>query len=131
MTFVGRAPIAERELDVMQALWSLGREGSVADVHAAMQQSGSTLAYTSVQTMLNRLASKGHVKRRLEKRAYLYTPALKEPAAAGVAVRKLVERFFAGSAADLAAHLVQKDLSDDDIKQVERLLAQRKRSRRS
>ena len=111
----------------MQALWSLGREASVAEVFKAMGDAG--LAYTSVQTMLNRLASKGHVKRRLEKRSYLYTPAVKEPAVAGVAVRKLVERFFAGSAADLAAHLVAKDLSDDDIKQVERLLAERKKRR--
>jgi predicted transcriptional regulator len=121
---MSRARIPERELDVMQALWSLGREATVGEVHAAM---GSSLAYTSVQTMLNRLASKGHVKRRLEKRSYLYKPAVKEPAIAGVAVRRLVERFFGGSSADLAAHLVAKDLSDEDIEQVERLLAERKR----
>lgn len=120
--------ISERELDVMKALWSLGKEASVAEIHEAM---GDALAFTTVQTMLNRLAAKGQVKRRLEKRSYLYLPAVKEPAAAGVAVRSLLERFFGGSAAELAAHLVERNLTDDDVSKVEKLLADRKRSRKS
>ncbi|HEX8154674.1 MAG TPA: BlaI/MecI/CopY family transcriptional regulator [Thermoanaerobaculia bacterium] len=124
-----RVKPSERELDVMQALWTLGREASVAEIHEAMAGNGSALAYTTVQTMLNRLATKGQVRRRLEGRAYHYAPAVKEPAAVRVALASLVNRFFAGSTADLAAHLVEEEMSDDDIKAVERLLAERKRRR--
>src|SRR5687767_11576002 len=101
---MARPRISERELDVMQALWGLGREASVSDVHAAMQDSRSELTYTTVQTMLNRLLAKGHVRRKMEGRAYVYAPAVKEPAAARVALRTLVDRFFGGSTAELAAH---------------------------
>lgn len=123
---MARPRISERELDVMQALWGLGREGSVSDIHAAMQDAGSELAYTTVQTMLNRLLAKGHVRRRMEGRAYVYAPAVKEPAAARVALRTLVDRFFGGSTAELAAHLVEEEMSDDDVRRIERLLKERR-----
>ncbi len=121
--------VSERELEVMKALWLLGRQASVAEVHETMARDGSTLAYTTVQTMLNRMAGKGQVRRRLEGRAYYYAPATKEPAAARVALRTLVDRFFGGSAGELAAHLVEEEMSDDDLARVESLLARRKEKR--
>lgn len=126
-----RPKISDRELDVMKALWTLGREATVAEVHATMAASGSELAYTTVQTMLNRLTAKANVKRRMDRRSYLYTPSMKEPAAAGVAVRTLVKRFFGGSAAELAAHLVEKNLTDAEVAAIERLLGDRRKGRRS
>lgn len=124
-----RPRISERELDVMQALWSLEREASVADVHQAMNSSDE-LAYTTVQTMLNRLAAKGQVRRRLEGRAYLYAPVVKEPAAARAALRSLVDRFFGGSAAELTAHLVDEVMSEPELRRVEKLLSERKKDKR-
>lgn len=121
--------VTERELEVMKALWRLGREASGAEVHEAMTAGGSSLAYTTVQTMLNRLESKGQLRRRLDGRAYKYAPAVKEPAAARVALRTLVDRFFDGSPGDLAAHLVEREMSDDELARVEKLLSERKRRR--
>ena len=120
---MARPRISERELDVMQALWGLGRAASVAEIHEAMD---SKLAYTTVQTMLNRLLAKGHVRRRMEGRAYVYAPAVKEAGAARVALRSLVDRFFGGSAAELAAHLVEEEMSEEDVKRIERLLKERR-----
>lgn len=114
--------ISERELDVMQAIWALGREASVAEIHEAMQEAGSELAYTTVQTMLNRLATKAQVRRRLKGRAYFYAPAVKEPAAARVALRAVIDRFFGGSTAELAAHLVEEEMSATDRRRIEQLL---------
>lgn len=126
---MSRLRISERELDVMQALWALKREASVAEVHQAMNAT-TELAYTTVQTMLNRLASKGQVRRRLEGRAYLYLPVVKEPAAAKAALRSVVDRFFGGSAAELTAHLVDEVMSEPELRRVEKLLDERKRGRR-
>ena len=122
--------ISERELDVMQAIWTLGREAAVGEIHEAMQQSGSELAFTTVQTMLQRLAAKGQVRRRLVGRAYHYAPAVKEPAAARVALQTLVDRFFGGSTAELAAHLVEEEMSEKDVARIEALLAGRGKGRR-
>lgn len=113
----------------MQALWNLEREASVSDVHQAMSGS-SELAYTTVQTMLNRLATKGQVKRRLDGRAYLYAPVTKEPVAARAALRSVVDRFFGGSAAELTAHLVDEVMSEAELRRVEKMLEERKRGRR-
>lgn len=123
---MARPRISERELDVMQALWGLGRAASVSAIHAAMQDAGSALAYTTVQTMLNRLSAKGHVRRRMEGRAYVYAASVKEPAAARTALRSLVKRFFGGSAAELAAHLVEEEMSEEDVRRIERLLKERR-----
>ena len=114
----------------MRAIWSLGREAAVGEIHEAMQQGGSELAFTTVQTMLQRLADKGQVRRRLVGRAYHYAPAVKEPAAARDALRKVVDRFFGGSAAELVAHLVEDELSDSDVRRIESLLAQRGKGKR-
>jgi len=124
-----RPRISERELDVMQALWNLEREASVSDVHQAMSATGE-LAYTTVQTMLNRLAAKGQVKRRLDGRAYLYAPVTKEPVAARAALRSVVDRFFGGSAAELTAHLVDEVMSEAELRRVEKMLEERKKGRR-
>ena len=124
-----RPRISERELDVMQALWNLEREASVSDVHQAMSMNGE-LAYTTVQTMLNRLATKGQVKRRLDGRAYLYAPVTKEPVAARAALRSVVDRFFGGSAAELTAHLVDEVMSETELRRVEKMLEERKKGRR-
>ena len=125
-----RPRISERELDVMKALWSLRGEVSAGEIHEAMQKAGKDLAFTTVQTMLQRLATKGQVRRRMVGRAYHYAPALKEPAAARAALRTLVARFFGGSTAELAAHLVEEEMSDADVHAIELLLAERRKGSR-
>ena len=40
----------------MKALWELGK-GSVADVRAELERRGNELAYTTVMTLLGRLAA--------------------------------------------------------------------------
>ena len=127
---MARPRISERELDVMKAIWTLGREAAVGEIHEAMQKAGSELAFTTVQTMLQRLAAKGQLRRRLAGRVYHYAPAVKEPAAARVALRTLVDRFFGGSTAELAAHLVEEELTDADVRSIESLLAGRRKGRR-
>ena len=61
---------------IMRALWDLGR-GSVEQVRQALprKQRG---AYTTVQTVLNRLAERGLVAREREGNAIHYSPAVTE-----------------------------------------------------
>jgi len=49
--------LGERELDIMQALWRLG-PATVADVRMALHAQHKRVAYTTIQTMLNRLETK-------------------------------------------------------------------------
>lgn len=66
----------ELQLEAMRALWRLER-GSVEDVRRALKprQRG---AYTTVQTVLNRLAERGLLGRERQGKSILYTPCLSE-----------------------------------------------------
>lgn len=57
----------------MEVLWARGEPVSVREVHAALAD--RDLAYTTVMTVLTRLAAKNVVRRQREGRAWLYAPA--------------------------------------------------------
>ena len=72
---MGPMPIlGDLEHAVMNVLWARGVPTPVRDVHEALAQNRE-IAYTTVMTVLDRLAKKGIVTRQLEGRAWLYEPA--------------------------------------------------------
>jgi predicted transcriptional regulator len=62
-------------------------------------------AYTTIMTILDRLAQKGIVLRRKSGRAWVYRPNLTAQEARSQALAHLVDGFFAGSNEGLAKHL--------------------------
>lgn len=95
--------LAPLELDCMNTLWPLG-EGTVRQIQQRLAASRPR-AYTTIMTILDRLAQKGVVTRRKVGRAYLYRPNLSAQEARAHALEQVVESFFAGSPEALAAHL--------------------------
>jgi predicted transcriptional regulator len=91
------------ELECLKALWTLG-EGNVKDVRRALTENRN-LAYTTVMTVLDRLARKGGVSRRKVGRSFVYVPVLRREVLRGLAIQDLVDRFFDGSQEALAEHL--------------------------
>ncbi len=63
--------LGELERGVMEQLWATEGAQSVREVHLAI---GRDLAYTTVMTVLDRLAKKGLVERERDGRAYRYRP---------------------------------------------------------
>ncbi|MFT3876070.1 MAG: BlaI/MecI/CopY family transcriptional regulator [Propioniciclava sp.] len=66
--------LGDLEHAVMDVLWAAQAPTSVRDVHEELVSSRS-IAYTTVMTVLDRLAKKGIVDRSLDGRAWLYRPA--------------------------------------------------------
>jgi predicted transcriptional regulator len=91
------------ELECLKALWDLG-EGNVHDVRRQLAAT-RPLAYTTVMTVLERLARRGAVSRRKAGRSFLYTPQVSRDALRRLAVAQLVSSFFGGSEADFRAYL--------------------------
>lgn len=118
--------LGEREIDLLEELWD-GGEMTAADVQRRLQGRGIDLAFNSVQTMLGRLHEKGAVSRRLEGRTYYYEAAAKQRNLAGSAVKRLAARFFGGSRAELAAHLVQSGLKQGDLDRLQALIDEQRR----
>jgi predicted transcriptional regulator len=98
--------LAPLELECMSALWPMG-EGTVRDIHRELCVARKR-AYTTVLTIMDRLAQKGIVTRHKVGRAYLYRANLSADEARLKAVEKIVAGFFAGSADALAAHLASQ-----------------------
>jgi BlaI family penicillinase repressor len=93
------------EMLCLKALWSLG-EGNVAKVRGLIAES-KPLAYTTVMTLLERLARKNVVSRRKVGRAFVYAPNMSRDAMRRLALKEFVDCFFDGSEERLAEFLRQ------------------------
>ena len=91
------------ELEAMKALWQLG-EATVREVNRELNRR-RPLAYTTVMTLLDRLARKGAAGRRKHGRAHIYHPLITRETALELAVDRLTWDFFEGSRERLAEHL--------------------------
>ncbi|WP_239456578.1 BlaI/MecI/CopY family transcriptional regulator [Nocardioides solisilvae] len=69
----GKAGLGELERAVMDVLWDLGpdADATVREVHGRLSE-GRDVAYTTVMTVMDRLARKGVVVQQKEGRAYRY-----------------------------------------------------------
>jgi predicted transcriptional regulator len=83
------------ELLCLNALWSLG-QGSVKDVRQLVAPS-RPLAYTTVMTVLDRLARRGVVTRRKTGRAFVYAPAVSRDAMRRLALQEFLDSYFESS----------------------------------
>lgn len=91
------------ELECLKALWMLG-EANVRSIRQALLPHRN-LAYTTVMTIMDRLARKGAVERRKVGRSFLYVPVLSRETLRRLAVRELVDSFFSGSEDELVSYL--------------------------
>jgi len=98
------------ELRIMQVIWNRG----ASTVGAVQAELHPPLAYTTVQTMLNILARKGKLNRRLEGRAYIYAARVSQSRALGQGVRDLVDRMFGGSSEALVMSLLRNRQIDPE-----------------
>ena len=110
----------------MKIVWERD-ETTVRDVYETLLERRK-VAYTTVMTMMKILEQKGHLKKRAEDKAHVYTPSKPKATVIKNMVRDFVEREFNGSAEPLVMHLVEeRHLSDDEIVEIERMLKQRRR----
>lgn len=91
------------ELECLKALWARGR-GTVREVRERLYPE-RPLAYTTIMTVMGRLARKGLVEREKRGRAHLYRPAVTEAAVRDFALDRLLANFFRGSREGLRRHL--------------------------
>jgi predicted transcriptional regulator len=91
------------ELQCLKALWILG-EANVRDVRQVLLPERK-LAYTTVMTVLDRLARRGGVQRRKVGRAFIYAPVLSREFLRKAAIKELVDSFFDGSQESLLSYL--------------------------
>ena len=87
----------------MNTLWPMGR-GTVREIRDRLA-ARRPRAYTTIMTIMDRLARKGVVERHKVGRAYIYSPNLSAEEARTQALGQVIENFFGGSKDALLAQL--------------------------
>lgn len=106
------------ESEVMEIVWSAGAPVGVRRVVDQLNESRRQhLAYTTVMTVMSRLADKGMLSRRREGRGYVYEATADD--AAGLAVRGVIRDF--GDAA-VAQFLEEARADPQVLRRLRRLL---------
>lgn len=119
------------ELRVMKALWELGR-GSVAEVRAELAERGHEVAYTTVMTLLGRLAAKQAVVVDKTREPFVYKPAHRRESVLRERLRDFVREVFDGKADSLVLRLVEDEtLSRADLQRIEKMIAEADRTDRT
>lgn len=92
MAYQAEKVLGPLEAEVMHVLWDAGEALTVREVLAAVNRGRSPeLAYTTVMTVLSRLADKDVVSRTARGRGFAYAPTVAD--AAGIAVRDVLRDF--------------------------------------
>ena len=113
----------------MRVVWARG-DATVQHVVSALGP-GREPAYTTIMTVMSRLAAKGLLRRQKEGRAYVYAPATPQHAVAGSLLKDLVAKLYAGSTTHAIEHLieVEADVSDHELARLEALIRAKRRER--
>jgi len=106
--------LTDAESQVMQVLWRVN-QASVGDVVGAMNETRAG-TYSTVQTILRILETKGYVTHDKVARAFIYRAVIDKRQARRRALRHLVSRLFEGS----PTLLVLNVLEDEGIDPIER-----------
>ena len=106
------------ESEVMDAVWAAGAPVSVRDVMGRLNDArAEPLAYTTVMTVMSRLAEKDALARRQAGRGYLYEATAAD--SAGIAVKNVIRTY----GDEAMAHFVDQAREDPELlRRMEQLL---------
>ena len=115
------ARLPDAELEVMQALWSLGEyRAHTADIAARLHRDWKA---PTLLKLLSRLEERGFVRGEKAGRVNLYTPLVEREAYVEEESRSFLERLHGGSLSSLVAALCPDTrLTEEDVAALERIL---------
>lgn len=121
--------IGDLQLRILRLLWEQ-TDLTVRDVHERLG-GDNKWAYTTIATMLKKMEARKLVSHQLVERKFVYRAAVAEQDVAQKMTTHLIDRVFEGSLADMVSHLLQtREVSREELDELEKLIAQRKKKGR-
>ena len=111
------------EAKIMDVSWN--DQDTLFSVREVLQRLDDELAYTTVMTVMNRLADKGLLRRRRRGRAWVYRPSMSREAFTAATMSDVLNR--AGDRRSALLHFIA-DLPGEDADALRQLLGKRGRS---
>ena len=109
-----RQVLGDLEADIMELLWR-DSPVSVRDVHERLAKKRS-IAYTTVMTVMSRLAEKGLLQREQHGRAYLYVPVQSREEFCSDTIDAVMQGLLGGFGEPVLSHFVDTIGSRDTAK---------------
>jgi predicted transcriptional regulator len=113
--------LTDAEAKVMSVIWQR-QTATVGDVVAALRK-GRGATYSTIQTILRILETKGYVTHEKVARAFLYHPVVDEHQARRRALKHLLGRLFNGSPSLLISNVLEdEDIDPAELEQMKKLI---------
>jgi BlaI family penicillinase repressor len=118
---MGRPPLSKGETEVAKAVWRV-KKGTVSEIHAAVSEE-LKMDYSTVQTYIRRLETKGYLKAERIGRNKVYRSRVKRTQVMREAIDEFVDRLFDGELLPMMKHLLRdRDVSDAEIEHLRQLV---------
>jgi BlaI family penicillinase repressor len=115
----------EGELELLTILWDRG-QATVRELFDAVNVK-RPVVYTGVLKLLQIMTDKGLVERNESERAHVYRAAVAREETQQRFMREISDRFFAGSAAQLALRALEMEAaSEEDLNEIRKLLRRKR-----
>lgn len=111
----------ELEAAIMSCLWARG-QGAVSEVYKELITQRE-IAYTTVKTIMERLAEKGFLHCDSRQRAYIYTPTQSQAAFVRQVSDAVLSGLFEDFGATISAHLLEETVRQCNLDDLDRLQA--------
>jgi predicted transcriptional regulator len=108
-------PLGEAEMEVLQHVWDFG-PATVASIHEQIAEKRK-VAYTTIMTIMKKLADKGYLTYERDGNAYLYRAARPPEEVKHSLLTGILRKVFRGSPVELVESLV----TYEELSQAERL----------
>lgn len=121
---MGKLGFGELELSISKIVRELGR-ATVRDVYKGL---GSEGGYTTIMTVMSRMADKGELVREKEGKQYVYWMASQNETSSKSVLRRIQDKIFGGKGAAMVSYLLELDqeISDEELGEIEKLIQQRR-----
>lgn len=115
--------LTSAEAEIMRVVWDVAEPVTVRDVYELLRER-KRIAYTTVMSIMNKLAKKGFLVQDKSATAYVYSAAMTDVEIAGNILDSVVDKVLAGASEPMIAKLLgsRKKLSAQKIKKLEELL---------
>lgn len=118
---MGMNSLGDLEVDVMGIVWNL-KKATVKDVFEVMYER-RRLAYTTIMTVMNRLAQKEILSQDKTTVPYVYKPLVDRDVMANSMVKEVVDRMLEGSAVPVVSYLIDRGaIKADELSKLKSLI---------
>jgi len=118
--------LGELEADIMTVVWRLG-SASVKDVFEELYPE-KRLAYTTIMTVMSRLANKNVLRQDRSGTAYMYTPNVSQEEMANSMINQVIDKVLGGKVTPVLSFLLKKsEVDEEEIARIKQAIEEKKK----